>query len=100
MKFKIYKIATSLVGPAVDTSFSSAGDVGLIPGQGVKISHASWPKHQKHKKQKRYGSKIQQTLKKWPTSKKFSKTKIQNIILRDLFKCLKRHKITHSVRLL
>ena len=73
MKFKIYKIATSLVGPAVDTSFSSAGDVGLIPGQGVKISHASWPKHQKHKKQKKYGSKIQQTLKNGPHQKNFLK---------------------------
>ena len=49
---------------------SNAGAAGSIPGQGVKISHASWPKHQKHKKQKQYGSKIQQTLKKWPTSKK------------------------------
>lgn len=28
-------------GPVVMTSSSSVGDVGLIPGQGAKISHAS-----------------------------------------------------------
>ena len=30
----------------VKTLLSNAGGVGLIPGQGVKIPHASWPKNQ------------------------------------------------------
>ena len=30
----------------VETSPSNAGGVGLIPGQGAKISHALWPKKQ------------------------------------------------------
>ena len=34
MKFKRYKIGTSLVGPMVETSFSNAGDVGWIHGRG------------------------------------------------------------------
>ena len=33
----------------VKTSLSSAGVVGLNLGQGVKISHTSWPKNQKHR---------------------------------------------------
>ena len=37
-------------GSSVDkTSPSNAGVVGLIPGQGAKIPHASWPKKPKHK---------------------------------------------------
>ena len=32
-------------GPLVKTSSSKAGDMGLIPGEGVKIPHASWPKN-------------------------------------------------------
>ena len=32
----------------VETSPSGAGGVGLIPGQGAKIPHASWPKKSKH----------------------------------------------------
>ena len=35
-------------GPVVKTSPSSAGGVGLIPGWGAKIPHASWSKNQKH----------------------------------------------------
>ena len=31
-------------GPVVKTSSFNAGGAGLIPGQGVKISHASGPK--------------------------------------------------------
>ena len=31
-------------GPVVKTLPSSAGGVGLIPGQGAKIPQASWPK--------------------------------------------------------
>ena len=33
-------------GPVVKTSPSNAGGAGLIPGQGTKIPHASWPKNQ------------------------------------------------------
>ena len=32
--------------PVVKTSSSTAGGKSLIPGQGAKIPHASWPKHQ------------------------------------------------------
>ena len=31
-------------GPVVKASPSNAGGVGLIPGQGAKIPHASWSK--------------------------------------------------------
>ena len=33
-------------GPVVKTSPSSAAGAGLIPGQGAKIPHASWPENQ------------------------------------------------------
>ena len=33
-------------GPVVKTLPSNAGSAGLIPGQGVKIPHASRPKNQ------------------------------------------------------
>ena len=36
-------------GPVVKTSLSNPGGVGLIPGQGAKILHASWPKTPTHK---------------------------------------------------
>ena len=36
-------------GPGVETSPSNVGGAGLIPGQGVKIPHTSWPKKTKHK---------------------------------------------------
>ena len=36
-------------GPVVKTLPSSTGVVGLIPGQGAKMPHASWPKRPKHK---------------------------------------------------
>ena len=32
-------------GPVVKTSPSNVGDAGSIPGWGVKIPHASWPKN-------------------------------------------------------
>jgi len=35
--------------PVVHTSASKAGGAGLIPAQGTKIPHASWPKKVKHK---------------------------------------------------
>jgi len=43
----------------VKTLPSNAGCVGLIPGQGVKIPQASWPKKQKCKKQEAILLKIQ-----------------------------------------
>ena len=33
-------------GPVVKTSSSNVGGAGLIPGQGARIPHASWPKNQ------------------------------------------------------
>ena len=44
-------------GPVVKTSPSNAGGVGLIPGQGAKISHASRPENQ-NIKQKQYCNKF------------------------------------------
>ena len=44
-------------GPVVKTSLSNAGGVGLIPGQGTKIPHASQPKNQ-NIKQKQYCNKF------------------------------------------
>ena len=34
-------------GPVIKTSPSNAGGIGLIPGQGAKIPHASWPEKPK-----------------------------------------------------
>ena len=34
-------------GPVVKTLPSSAGGAGLIPGQGARVPHASWPKKKK-----------------------------------------------------
>ena len=36
------------------TSLCNAGGVGLIPGQGAKIPHASWPKNQNIKQRQDY----------------------------------------------
>ena len=36
-------------GPVIKTSPSNAGGMGLIPGQGAKIPHVSWPEKPKHK---------------------------------------------------
>ena len=47
----------------VKTSPSNAGDVGLIPGQGAKIPHASWPKNQ-NIKQKQYCNKFNKDFRK------------------------------------
>ena len=33
-------------GPVVKTLSSNAGGIGSIPGQGAKVTHASWPKDQ------------------------------------------------------
>ena len=52
---------TSLGGLAVETLPSNARSACLIPGQGAKIPHTSWPKKKKknHKKQKQYLWQIQ-----------------------------------------
>ena len=44
-------------GPVVRNSPSSVGDVYWVPGQGTKITHASWPKTQ-NIKQKEYCNKF------------------------------------------
>ena len=49
-------------GPGVKTSPSNAGGAGLIPGQGVKIPHTSWPKNQ-NIKQKQYCNKFSEKKK-------------------------------------
>ena len=70
-------------GPVVKTSPSNAAGVGLIPGPGAKIPHASGPKNQ-HIKQKQYCNKFNKDLnfffkkkkiiitqKRWPNSSCF-----------------------------
>ena len=49
-------------GPVVKTLPSSAGDAGLIPGGGAKITHASQPKSQ-NIKQKQYCNKFNKDFK-------------------------------------
>ena len=49
-------------GPVVKTSSFNAGGVGLIPGHGAKIPHASGPKHQ-NVKQKQYCNKFNKDFK-------------------------------------
>ena len=53
-------------GPVVKTSPSNAGNTGLIPGRGAKISHALWPRNQ-NIKQKRFCDKFNKDLKKKET---------------------------------
>ena len=53
--------------PVVETSPSSAGSVGSIPGQGTKIPHAFQPENQSMK-QKQYCKKFNKDLKNgWST---------------------------------
>ena len=52
-------------GPVVMVSSSNVGDVGLIPGQGAKIQHASWPKNQSIKL-KQYCNKFNKDFKNGP----------------------------------
>ena len=47
---------------------SNAGGVGLIPGRGAKIPHASWPKNQ-NIKQKQYCNKFNKEFKNGPHQK-------------------------------
>ena len=50
-------------GPVIKISSSNTGDAGLIPGQGAKIPHASWPKTQ-NIKQKQHFNKFNTDFKK------------------------------------
>ena len=65
-------------GPVAGTLPSSAGGVGLIPNQGGKISHASWPKNQ-NIKQKQYCSKFNEDFKNGPHQKKTLKKSCYHI---------------------
>ena len=56
--------------PVVETLLSNAGGVGLIPGWGAKIPHASGPKNQ-NIKQKQYCNKLNKDLKNDPHQKIF-----------------------------
>ena len=47
---EILSLGTSLVVQWLGLSFLMQGGVGLIPGQGAKTPHASWPKSKEHKK--------------------------------------------------
>ena len=68
----------------VKISPSSAGSVGSIPGQGVKIPHTSWPKN-KNIKQKQYCHKFNKDFKKGPHQKKKKPyTKINSKWIKDL----------------
>ena len=58
----------------VKTSPSNAGGVGLIPGQGAKIPHASGPKNQ-NIKQKQYCNKFNKDFNNGPHQKKYLKRK-------------------------
>ena len=49
-------------GPVVKTSPSNAGGLGSIPGWGLRIPHASWPKNQ-NTKQKQCCKKLSKDLK-------------------------------------
>ena len=60
---------------------SNTGDVGLIPGRGAKIPHASRPKFQNIKKKKRkekYCNKFSKALKNGPCPKKKKNLKKKN----------------------
>ena len=43
------QLGTSLVVQWLSLCTSTAGGVGLIPGQGTKIPHAAWPRQKKKK---------------------------------------------------
>ena len=65
--------------PVFETLSSNAGGVGLIPGQGAKIPHASWPKNQ-NIKQKQYCKKFKKDFKKTVHIKKKKKLYERNLI--------------------
>ena len=59
-----------LGGPVGETSPSNAGDMGLTPGWGAKIPHASWPKYQ-NINQKQYCHKFNKDFRNGPQQKSF-----------------------------
>ena len=61
----------------INTLPSNAGGVGLIPGRGAKIPHASGPKHQSIK-QKQYCNKFSKDFKNGPHQKILKKKKKNN----------------------
>ena len=61
--FKRHTMGDFPGSPVVKTSPSNAGGMGLIPGQGAKIPHASCPKNQ-NIKQKQYCNKFNTDFKK------------------------------------
>ena len=56
-------------GPVVTDPSCNAEDMGLIPGQGSKIPHASGPKNQKIIKQKQYRNKYTKDFENGPHQK-------------------------------
>ena len=60
-------------GPAVKTSPSNAGAVGLIPGWGTKIPHALWSKNQNIENRSNIVTNSIRIFK-WSTKTKFKKT--------------------------
>ena len=79
--------------PVVKTLPSSAGGMGLIPGQGAKIPHASRPENQ-NIKQKLYCNKFNKDFKNGPhrTNKKILKKKVYTLI--KLLENWKKKKVT------
>ena len=63
----------------VQTLPSCAGGVGLIPGWGDKIPHASWPKSQNLKKQDQYCNRFNKDFKNGPQQN--SKKKAGTVML-------------------
>ena len=51
------QVGTSLAVQWLGLCLPMQGGMGLIPGQGAKIPHASWPESQ-NVKQKQYGNKL------------------------------------------
>ena len=70
--FKTYHKWDFPGGPVVETSPSNAGGMGLMPGQGAKIPHASWPKNQ-NMEQKQYYNKFNKDFKNGPHQKNLLK---------------------------
>ena len=71
-------------GPVVKTSPSNAGVVGLIPGWGTKIPHASGSKSQ-NIKQKQNCDKFSKDFKNGPHQKIFKKKKIAGVDVTIVF---------------
>ena len=65
-------IGTSLEVQRLRLHLPMQGCVGSIPGQGIKIPHASWPKNQ-NIKEKQYCNEFNRDFEKRSTSKKREK---------------------------